>query len=265
MIQPYYQNQNVVLYKGDCLQILPQLDIKVDCVITDLPYGTSACKWDCIVPFQPMWKQLQRLTKDNSAICLFGVQPFSSLLRVSNLNLYKYDWIWNKGQFANFLNVKFQPGKVHQIISVFGKGASSYSKNINMNYFPVMQSGKPYKCKSGNQKQQKNNSTVRSKIQSVITQNDGKRYPTSILNDFKKDKQKYHPTQKPISLLEYLIKTYSEQNDLILDFTCGSGGVGIACMNTNRRCVLIQKQQKYCQITVKRLKELQKQKQESLF
>ena len=250
----YYQNQNVTLYKGDCLQILPQLDIKVDCVITDLPYGTTKNKWDCVIPFQPMWKQLQRLTKDNGAICLFGQDKFSAKLILSNEKKHKYNLIWKKGErTSGFLNAKRMPLRNHEDIMIFYSNQPTYN--------PQMVFGSKSHSK-GKLKEHKNN--CYGKFNFVQTSESDLKYPKSIV-DFDRPHPPIHPTQKPVSLIEYLIKTYSNENDLILDFTSGSGTTGIACMNTNRRCILIQKQQKYCQITVERLKEIQKEKQESLF
>ena len=253
-IKPYGVVNNITLYHGDCLDILPKLDIVFDCCITDLPYGTVACKWDSVIPFESMWLQLNRLIKHSGAICLFGIEPFSSYLRLSNIDDWKYDWIWNKKSFANFLNVKFQPGKIHEIISVFSKGASSYSKNENMVYNPQFEQGTPYEQRSGKQKTENDNSSVRSKIEQIVTKNEGVRYPVSIV-EFSKNKTSYHPTQKPVELLEYLVNTYSNEGDVILDFTAGSGTTGIACMNTNRKCILIEKEEKYCEIIMKRLKD----------
>lgn len=260
----FYENNLIKLYHGNCIDIMPELKEKFDACITDPPYGTTACKWDGVIPFEPLWKELNRLIKNNGVICLFGIEPFSSYLRLSNIDDWKYDWIWNKKSFANFLNVKFQPGKIHEIISVFSKGAGSYSKNKNMVYFPQFEQGKPYEQRSGKQKTDNDNSSVRSKIEQTITNNDGVRYPVSII-EFNKDKTTYHQTQKPVELLEYLIKTYTNEGDIVLDFAAGSGTAGVACMNLNRRCVLIEKEEKYCNIIVERLKQAEKEKLERLF
>ena len=254
----YYQNQNVTLYKGDCLQILPQLDIKVDCVITDLHYGTTKNKWDCVIPFQPMWKQLQRLTKDNGVKIFTASQPFTTYLINSNIKQFRHQWIWQKNRGSNFANTVREPFKQHQEIIVFCKnGGWTYNKQMQER----VESGK----KRANYKVD------------FITYSDNYRKfndrKDNVLNDLRVPSsiQKFntqvglHPTQKPVSLIEYLIKTYSNENDLILVFSSGSGTTDIACMYSNRRCILIQKQQKYCQISVKRLKEIQKEKQESLF
>ena len=264
MIEPIYENQWVKLYQGDCLQVMPQLNMTFDACITDLPFGTSGCKWDMVIPFEDMWRELKRLIKPNGAICLFGIEPFSSYLRISNIQQWKYDWIWDKGAFANFLNVHYQPGKKHEIISVFSSGASSYSKNENMVYYPQYEPGKAYTQLKGEQKFETGNASVRSKIQRVITENQGIRYPASIIK-FNKDRDTEHPTQKPTALLEYLIKTYTLQNEIVLDFTSGSGTAGVAAMETNRRVVLIEKEEKYCEITIKRLQDKEKQIAERLF
>lgn len=224
----------------------------VDMILCDLPYGTSACKWDNVIPFEPMWQQYERIIKDTGAIVLFGNEPFSSALRLSNLKLYKYDWKWEKPSGANFLNFKYQPAKVHEDIMVFGKMATSYSKKGNMLYKPQMEDGTPYNQKSGRQKNERNNSTVRSPIEQVQTINNGTRYPRSI-QKFTLDKDKLHPTQKPVALLEYLIKTYTNENDLVLDCCMGSGSTCVAAINTNRRYIGFELDEKYFQIAKERI------------
>lgn len=227
-------------------------DCSVDMILCDLPYGTSACKWDNVIPFEPMWQQYERIIKDTGAIVLFGNEPFSSALRLSNLKLYKYDWKWEKPSGANFLNFKYQPAKVHEDIMVFGKMATSYSKKGNMLYKPQMEDGTPYNQKSGRQKNERNNSTVRSPIEQVQTINNGTRYPRSI-QKFTLDKDKLHPTQKPVALLEYLIKTYTNENDLVLDCCMGSGSTCVAAINTNRRYIGFELDEKYFQIAKERI------------
>lgn len=246
--------------QGDCLELMKEIpDNSVDMVLTDPPYGTTACKWDSVIPLEPMWKEIKRITKSNSAVVLFGSEPFSSVLRLSNLKDYKYDWKWEKPSGANFLNFQYQPAKVHEDIVVFGFKASSYSKNGTMVYVPQMEAGKPYEQKSGKQKQATGNSTVRSEIVQVVTVNEGTRYPRSI-QKFTQDKEKLHPTQKPVALMEYLIKTYSSVGDTILDFTMGSGTTGIACVNTNRKFIGIEKDEGYFKIAEDRINEALKSK-----
>lgn len=249
MIEPIFQNEKVTLFQGDCLQILPQLNTVIDFCICDLPYGIlQNCEWDIVIPFQPMWEQIERLIKIDGTICLFGKQPFSSKLRLSNLKNFRYDWIWEKSKGSNFLSVRNYPFQVHEIISVFYRKHGVYN--------PVMNTGKPFKNKAGK---------IGSSCQHFGTidnptfrhENSGTRYPRSVQyfptaeNEIK---GKYkHPSRKPIALLEFLIKTYTNENEVVLDFTAGSGSTGIACMNTNRRCILIEKEPKYCEMIIDRL------------
>ena len=221
-------------------------------VLCDLPYGTSACKWDTVIPFEDLWNEYERIIKDDGAIVLFGSEPFSSNLRISNLKLYKYDWKWEKPSGANFLNFKYQPAKMHEDIMVFGKMATSYSKKGTMIYNPQMEEGKPYSQKSGKQKQDYGNSTVRTPIEQVVTENKGTRYPRSI-QKFSLDKDKLHPTQKPVALLEYLIKTYTNENDIVLDNCMGSGSTCIAAINTGRQYIGFELDEHYFEIAKERI------------
>lgn len=249
---------NYKIAQGDCLELMKNIkDESIDLILCDLPYGTSACKWDSVIPFEPMWEQYKRIIKSNGAIILFGAEPFSSALRMSNLDMYKYDWKWEKPNGANFLNFKYQPAKVHEDIMVFGKSATSYSKKGNMIYNPQMSEGKPYNQTSGQQRSDNGHvlgSTVRSPIKQVVTKNDGTRYPRSIIK-FALDKDKLHPTQKPVTLLEYLIKTYTNENAWVLDNCMGSGSTGVACLNTNRNFIGFELDEKYFEIAKKRLED----------
>lgn len=222
------------LFYGECVDYMRTLpDASVDMILCDLPYGTSACKWDSVIPFEPLWEQYKRIIKYRGAIVLFGSEPFSSALRMSNLDMYKYDWKWEKPSGANFLNFKYQPAKVHEDIIVFGMAPTSYVKSgINMIYNPQMGSGKPYEGLSGKQRNDCGNSSVRTPIKQVVSKNTGTRYPRSI-QKFTLDKDKFHPTQKPVALLEYLIKTYTDEGMTVLDNCMGSGSTGVACVNTN--------------------------------
>ncbi len=220
---------SIKLYKGDCLEIMKQLhneNIVVDLIITDPPYGTTACKWDSIIPFDKMWSAINNLIKPNAAVLLFGQTPFDKVLGVSNISRLKYEWIWLKSQGTGFLNAKKAPLKVTENILVFYESLPTYN--------PIMRFGfKPYIVKSGNAsknyKEQKQ----------VITKSNGERYPLNLL-EFAKDKRKYHPTQKPVALLEYLIKTYTNEGETVLDFTMGSGTTGVACQNINRSFIGIE-------------------------
>ena len=241
------------LINDDCLKVLPTLpDKSVDLILTDPPYGTTQCKWDSVIPFEPMWKELKRIIKDNGCIALFGSEPFSSYLRTSNIEWFKYDWIWEKQRGSNFLNYKYQPSKNYEIISIFSSGATSFVKNKeNCPYNPQMVSGIPYEMKQG----RGGDAVVREGSrtgQNIITKNSGTRYPNAI-QKFNSDKEKLHPTQKPIALLEYLIKTYTNENDTVLDFTMGSGSTGVAAKNLNREFIGIELDEKYFNIAKERI------------
>lgn len=240
--------ENVQLYKGDCLEVMKDIpDKSIDMILCDLPYGTTACKWDTIIPFEPLWEQYNRIIKDNGAIVLFGSEPFSTLLRYSNLKMFKYDWIWEKEQGANFMLCKYQPYKVHETISVFSK-----KKHL---YIPQMTEGKPYISGKGTSGDITNN------VIKTQTKNNGTRYPRSIQR-FNTDKSRgsLHPTQKPVALLEYLIRTYTNEGDTVLDNCMGSGSTGVACVNTNRSFYGIELNDKYFDIAKERIDEATKEK-----
>ena len=234
----------IQLFNGDCLEIMDKLiadGVKVDAVITDPPYGTTACKWDNVIPFDKMWGKLKSLRKNISPIVLFGNEPFSSKLRLSNLKEFKYDWIWEKEQGANFMLCKKQPYKVHEIISIFGKTPL---------YLPQKTKGKPYVSGKGFSGEITNN------VIKKQTANMGTRYPRSIQKfNTEKSKGSKHPTQKPLALMEYLIKTYTNQGDTVLDFCMGSGTTGVACKKLNRNFIGIELDKKYFDIAEKRINE----------
>jgi len=238
------------LIKGDCLKEMDRLiaeGVIVDAIITDPPYGTTACKWDSVIPFDEMWKRLNKLIKPNGAIVLFGSEPFSSALRMSNIKNYKYDWVWEKEQGANFMNVKYQPYKVHENILIFSNKSHFYK--------PQKTKGKPYISGKGLSGEAVGN------VKKVQTKNNGDRFPRSV-QKFTTDKSKSkHPTQKPLELMEYLIKTYTNENELVLDFTMGSGTTGVACKNLNRRFIGIEKEKNYFNIAKKRIEETEPQKE----
>ena len=247
------------LFNDDCLKVLPTIpDKSIDLILTDPPYGTTPCKWDSVIPLDKMWFELKRIIKKESAIVLFGTEPFSSNLRLSNSDWFKYDWIWEKPTGANFLVANYQPLKVHEVISVFGNAPTSYSKNKPMTYNPQLTQGTPYIKLSGKQKTEKENPTVRSKIKQIITKSNGERKPRTVIkfsNSNRKNDVHFHPTQKPINLLEYLIKTYTNENDTVLDFTMGSGSTGVACKNTNRDFIGIELDQDYFKIAEQRIND----------
>lgn len=250
--------RNVRLYLGDCMELMKNIPDKVvDLILCDLPYGVSACKWDKLIPVEKLWDQYKRVLKDDGVILLFGREPFSSFLRSSNLKMYKYDWYWIKPNGADFLNVKYKPFNVVETISIFTDNPVSYSKkNKNNRYYPQFEAGEAYKIKSGKQKSTKNNSTVRSEIKSIVTENTGIRYPKNTLF-FDRDKEKFHSTQKPVALLEYLIKTYTTEGEIVLDNCMGSGSTGVAARNLNRRFIGIELEKKYFDIAEKRINEIE--------
>jgi site-specific DNA-methyltransferase (adenine-specific) len=248
--------QKIQLYNGDCLEVMDRLiekGVKVDAIITDPPYGTTACKWDSVIHFEAMWERLNKLIKDNGAIVLFGSEPFSSALRMSNIKNYKYDWVWEKQQGANFANVNYQPFRVSECVSVFGEFATSFNKKKTKNYNPQMSEGTPYLCKSGKQKHDTlNNGSAKDGLH--ITENKGQRHPRNIIK-FNHDKTKHHPTQKPVALMEYLVKTYTNEGEIVLDFTMGSGTTGVACKNLNRKFIGIELDEKYFNIAKERIEK----------
>lgn len=242
--------ENIQLYQGDCLEIMDKLiekGVKVDAIITDPPYGTTACKWDTVIPFDEMWDRLNKLIKDNGAIVLFGSEPFSSKLRCSNLKNYKYDWVWNKKLAGNGILAKKQPLKIHENVIVFNSKI----------YIPQMTTGKLRKKLTNNLKISEINGGDGVK-RATETFND-QYYPTSIQEFSMANlrRNRLHPTQKPVDLLEYLIKTYTNENEIVLDFTMGSGSTGVACINTNRKFIGIELDEKYFNIAKKRIEDAQ--------
>ena len=238
------------LFNGDCLEIMKQLpDDSVDFILTDPPYGTTACKWDFVIPYEPMWKELKRIRKDNTAIALFGTEPFSSHLRLSNLKEFKYDWIWHKNTYSNFASAKYNPLKNYEFIHIFGKGRVNYYPiKENLSELSAIRSKYKYKnTKSGQ--------TTGVKFSKNRKKSDGKKYPTLIkyFNNLKE--RGLHPTQKPTELLEYLIKTYTKEKQTVLDFTMGSGSTGVACVNTNRDFIGIELDRDYYETATTRIKE----------
>ena len=227
-------------------------DKSVDMILCDLPYGTTDCKWDSVIPFEPLWDQYNRLIKDNGAIVLFGSEPFSSALRMSNLTMYKYDWVWDKVQGANFLNVKYQPLKNIENIMVFSKGRITNGRRQPIKYNPQgVVKNNIVKTNSSDYTGTFSSSSIKKGKQYMTT---GTGYPKCIIQ-FTKDKSSLHPTQKPVALLEYLIKTYTNKGDVVLDNCMGSGSTGVACVNTNRRFIGIKLDEGYFNIAKKRIEE----------
>ena len=248
---------NTVLYHGDCLEIMPILPLlygPVDMVLADPPYGTTACKWDSIIPLEPMWAQLKRVIKPNGAAVLFGSEPFSSLLRASNLSEFKYDWYWRKSRPSGFTNAKLKPLKDIEVISVFSDGATANGSQKNMLYFPQgledanVEWSRP-RIYTGSDKgvsPSRKNHALRRVIEKTG-------YPRQVLDFANPNKDVLHPTQKPVALMEYLIRTYTNEGDTVLDFTMGSGTTGVACHNTNRKFIGIELEETYFNVAKERI------------
>ena len=242
----------IKLYNGDCLIEMDKIpDKSIDMILTDLPYGTTACKWDTIIPFEPLWEQYNRVIKDNGAIVLFGKNPFSSTLIMSNINNYKQNLVWEKHKASDFMLSKKRILTIHEDIIIFYKQPPTYNAQ--------MEDGIPYKKRDSRHINLVGNAVGSSgNIQYSKDLDTSKRYPTSILkfsNHFQKE-NKFHPTQKPTELLEYLIKTYTNENETVLDSTMGSGSTGVACVNTNRKFTGIELNKEYFKIAKQRISEV---------
>jgi len=237
------------LIQGDCLELMKDIpDGSVDMILADLPYGTTACKWDTIIPFEPLWEQYERIIKDNGAIVLFGSEPFSSRLRMSNIEKYKYDWVWDKVVAGGGLLANKQPLRQHENIMIFYKKQPTYNKQMteptNPNFFNTI--GK-----------NSNFGEIYSKTQSKRG-SEKRKNPTTIIavNKFQQEcnsANRLHPTQKPLELIEYLIKTYTNDGDTVLDNCMGSGTTGVACKNLNRNFIGMELDQDYFEIAKKRI------------
>ena len=251
------------IYNEDCLTGMQRIpDGSVDCIICDLPYGTTACKWDSVIPFEPLWEQYKRVTKPNAAIVLFGSEPFSSYLRLSNLDMYKYDWIWDKVRPVGQLNAKKQPMRQHETISVFYRKQPTYNPQMH----PYRQPAKFNKQEKGSVK----DSDCYGKqydFESHIMPDDLS-YPRSIITErtvLNNSKDKVaHPTQKPVDLIAYLIRTYSNPGDTILDNTIGSGTTAVAALREKRHFIGFELNRDYYDIALRRIK-LEQQQQTTLF
>lgn len=229
---------------GDCLKVMEAIpDASIDMILCDPPYGTTRCRWDEVIPFEPMWEQYKRVAKDNAAIVLFGAEPFSSRLRMSNLEMYRYDWIWDKIKGTGFLNAKKQPMRNHEVISVFYRRQCTYNPQMTYGH----ERKKTFRSRHLH-------TEVYGKTDKDYSYDSDKRYPRSI-QKFNTDTQNssLHPTQKPVALLEYLIRTYTNEGQTVLDNAMGSGSTGVACIRTNRRFVGIELDQGYYDIARNRL------------
>ena len=258
---PYYETELGKLYHGDCLEIMPELELEpVDLVLTDLPYGTTVCKWDVIIPFDLLWKQYERIIKDNGAIVLTGSQPFTSALVMSNPEMFKYEWIWDKVQPTGALTVKKMPMKQHENVLVFYRKQPTYNRQMAIRKKEDLRI---------NAVRNKNNQKTNFGYEHIggMEMKYAKDYdptkvnPKTIIKFSKQPtrKKNEHPAQKPVALFEYLIKTYTNDRNLILDSCIGSGTTAIACERLKRRWIGIEIEEKYCEIAAKRIEQERKQ------
>ena len=262
-------NDNILIKQGDCLKLMKDIpDKSIDMVLCDLPYGITACKWDTIIPLDKLWDQYNRIIKDTGAICLFGSEPFSTKLRMSNIDKFKYDWYWVKdgSKSISFFGAKNMPLKNVEIISIFSNGIIAHQgSQRRMNYNPqgLIPYGKAVKGdnKGGIKDEHKKNSKSlkRTYVQEFTN------YPNQILQFNSDWAVQLHPTQKPVALLEYLIKTYTNENELVLDNCAGSFSTAIACINTGRRFIGYELDEKYFEIGKNRILDHLTKKEEMLF
>lgn len=247
------------IYNEDCMEGMKRIpDGLVDCIICDLPYGTTRNAWDSVIPLDELWVQYKRIIKERGAIVLFSQMPFTAILASSNLEMLKYEWIWEKTMPTGFLNSNHAPLKVHENILVFSKRAAApkgAGKIDPMIYNPQFLKGKPYFSKASGIGLRDNYS----KFKRVPTHNNGDKYYPRDIIQFSHDKDKFHPTQKPVSLLKYLVLTYSNKGDTILDNCMGSGTTALACIDTGRNFIGFEKEKKYFDIAMKRIAQMRQQ------
>lgn len=230
--------EDITLYKADCLEVMPHLpESSIDFILCDPPFGTTASQWDKIIPFSEMWEEIKRVRKENAPTALFGSKPFSCLVRYSNLNEFKYDWVWEKSKASNFLLAKKQSLKAHELISIFCKGKTPY--------YPIMEEGEPYR----NRTKRGSNWTGINNVPNPAFRNENREttYPRSVkyFKTAESEGKTIPINQKPIALLQYLIKTSTKEGDIVLDFASESMSTAIACIYTNRKCICIKKDEKY--------------------
>jgi site-specific DNA-methyltransferase (adenine-specific) len=242
------------IVRGDCLDVMKRIENEsIDMILCDLPYGTTQNKWDSVIPIMALWNQYKRIIKRNGAIVLTAQVPFDKRLGSTNLSMLRYEWIWEKDAGTGFLNANRMPLKNHENVLIFYRELPTYN--------PQKTVGQPYTTKKAHH----GTNYGRDTVDEVITKNDGDRFPLTVLK-FNRDKPSVHPTQKPVALFEYLIRTYTNENDLVLDNCIGSGTTAIASLNTNRRFIGIELDPNYHQIAVNRVnewhreRELQKEK-----
>ena len=243
-----FENSNFELWQGDCLELMKDIpDKSVDMIFTDLPYGTTHCKWDSIIPLDELWTHYKRIIKDNGAILLFAQTPFDKVLGSSNLQMLKYEWIWEKTQATGHLNAKKMPMKAHENILVFYKKLPTYNPQMTEGHTPIHSYTKYISTQ--------NNTEIYGRMNREISGGgETTRYPRSVLT-FASDKQTchLHDTQKPLALCEYMIKTYTNENEIVLDSCMGSGTTGVAALKHNRKFIGIEKEEKYYEVSKNRI------------
>lgn len=246
-MQPYYEAKGVTLFQGDCLEVMRYIpDASIDACITDPPYGTTACSWDAVIPFAPMWAELKRIVKKNGAIVLFGSQPFTSALVMSNPQMFRYQWVWNKLNGGNPFTVKARPIIQTEDIPVFSADGAWYFPQLDReNLKNVLPEGVPR--------------TETSEHFGEYAWNNKRNvgYPRNLLEFCDAPRNKIHPTQKPVELLRYLVRTYTNEGDTVLDFTCGSGTTGVACVIERREFIGIDSGKHWCEVSEARIKRAQ--------
>lgn len=255
---------------GDCLEVMPTLAAgSVDAIITDLPYGKLNYHWDNIIPFEPMWAEVERILKTSGTFITTGSQPFTSALIMSNPAWFKYELVWKKTTVTGFLHAKNQPMRAHENILVFSGGANNHASlsKCRMTYNPQMGVGKPYIKKNDPVTKFRWNKMYRpSNAHQHVDTNNGTRYPTSVYECSSGNNRSVHPTQKPVALYEYLIRTYTNEGELVLDICAGSGTTGVAALNTGRQVICIEKREDYADIARARIaKSAEQARQEELF
>ena len=241
---PYYERGGITIYCGDCLEIMPGLDGPFDAIIADLPYGTTACEWDSVIPLEPLWAEYRRLIKRRGAIVLTASQPFTTDLINAARDWFKYEWIWDKRSPVDFLNVKIKPMSQHEEILIFCGSRPTYNPQYRDDVIKKPQQGVRVNGKQNRVYGQSNN-----------IRNFGVGYPKTILSFPRPTTNKQHPTQKPVALMSYLIRTYTNPGELILDNTMGSGTTLVAAQTEGRRAVGIELSEDYCKIAVERLRQ----------
>ena len=245
----------IKLYQGDCLELMKDIqDESIDCILCDLPYEKTGCKWDKLIPIDKLWDEYRRIIKTKGVIALFGVEPFTSYLIISNIEMYRYKWVWQKEQGSNWQLAKLQPLNVLEDICIFSKAKSANGAKETAIYYPIMEKRNIPSRSGGNPS-----------VSDVLHKNSMKAlhktydmsYPINLLKYNRVHSSKrLHPTQKPIELCEYLIKTYTNDGDLVLDNCMGSGSTGVACKNLNRKFIGIEKDEKYFNIAKNRIEEV---------